>query len=68
MLQAAFCLLDRREARTLAGRGPRPAGAAGRQEQWGRSSARHLLPVASDKPQPGRPRLGLQEVTLDYGA
>ena len=67
MLQAAFCLPDRREARTLSGRSPSRAGAAGRQEQRGRSGARHLLPVASDKPQPGCPWFGLQEVTLAAG-
>ena len=64
MLQAAFRLPDCREARTLSGRGPSRAGAAGRPEQRGRSGARHLLPVASDQPQPGCPWFSLQEVTL----
>lgn len=63
MLQTAVCLPDCREARTLTGHDPRPAGAAGCQEQWGRCSARHLHPVASDQPQPGCPWVRLQEVT-----
>lgn len=64
LLQTAVCLPDRREARTLTGRRPRPAGAAGCQKQWRFCSAGHLCPVASDKPLPWCPWPRLQEVTL----
>lgn len=68
MLQTAFSLPDSREAGALTGHSPRPAGAAGRQEQRWCSSARHLRPVAFDKPYPGCSRLRLQEVTVSSRA
>lgn len=67
MLQVALCLSDCREAGTLSGHNPRPAGAAGRQEQWGRCSARYLYPVATDKPGPECSWLWLPEVTMRTG-
>lgn len=67
MLQVTLCLSDCREAGTLTGHSPRPAGAAGRQEQRGRCSARHLHPVATDKPGPGYSWLRLPEVTMGSG-